>query len=852
MRQALGLPSDGGAQVRSGSLVLGPTSAIVECSAEAAALCLPGRVFSDAADFSEFVGADDREALAAFLGRCVVRPAQDHVEFVLFTPGVEPRRAGLLFVDDPGAVSVRGLRLTLAVHEGGFDNLSDESTLMELGVKRPGAFVARWDRDLKCTFASGAYAGWFGFEPEDMIGRHVAEVIGIALYTSNEPMMRHALEGESFSFERVLKSRDGRTTDAWVQYLPDDTGPTVTGFYVLVTDITVLRRAQSERREIDERFQFAMEAAELGAWHMDFRTGEVSRSLLHDRCFGFADVIPNWSHELFLSLVHPLDRARVESAFDAARSGSGAPDYDMEYRIIWPDGSTHWIWSKGHFYFDSRGIVHRVSGVRADITARRQAFEERLVDAARIKMATEGSNTGLWEWRFSTNEIYLSAIWKRQLGYAYEELPNSLETWQSLLHPEDAGAALATAVRAREQQSPFFENRFRMRHRDGSYRHIVARCALLRDDRGGVIGMVGSHLDVTEQLAAEEALRATELSFRAVIDASPVPFAINDADGNVTFLNLAFIKTFGYTLEDIPRVAQWWERAYPDEAYRAWVRATWSRRLESVERSATRFEPLEVAITCKDGSARTAVVDAVELRGSFRETHLVMLVDVTEQRVLEADILSAVSREQHRIGMDLHDGLGQELTGVSLMLGAMRQKLPGDPESPMAKDMDRLAGLISHSIKSARAMAHGLAPVDLSSGGLPSAVLRMVEDARGVSAMRIDVDIEGDGLYALPVKVSEGLYRITQEAVGNALKHSGAARVSVVLSRVEDLVTVAISDDGLGLPKKKKKSSGIGLDTMKYRARALGARLDLLPTPNGGTRVCCVCPVPSAGEAALE
>ena len=849
MRQALGLPSDGGLQVRSGSLVLSPAGSIIECSPEVAALCLAGGSFSGSADFGEWLVADDREALVAFLARCRSRPDQDHLEFVLLTPGAEPRRAGLLFVSDPDAISPNGIRVTLAVQQGGLDAFADDSTLVELAGRRPGAFIARWNRALNCTFASGAFAAWFGLLPEAMIGRHVADILGSALYADNERMMRQALEGESFSFERVLKSRDGRTMDAWVQYFPDDTGPSVTGFFILVTDVTALRRAQNERRDIAERFQFAMEAAELGAWHMDFRTGEVSHSLPHDRCFGFPSGIPEWSQELFMSLVHPLDRARVEGMFDAARTGSGAPEYDMEYRVVWPDGSTHWIWSRGRFYFDSQGIAHRVSGVRADITSRRQTVEERLIDAARVEVATEGSNTGLWEWRFSSNEVYLSAIWKRQLGYADDELPNSLETWRSHLHPDDAETALATAVRARNEQVPFFENRFRLRHKDGSYRHIVANCALLRGDEGSVIGIVGSHRDITEQLAAEQALKATELSFRTVIDASPVPFAINDGDGKIGFLNVAFINTFGYTVEDIPTLPHWWGRAYPDETYRTWVQTTWARRMESAERSGTRFEPLEVTIACKDGSSRTAVVDAVELRGTFRETHLVMLVDVTEQRILEADILDAVSREQHRIGMDLHDGLGQELTGVSLLLGAMRQRLPADPGSSMAKDLDRLSALVGKSIKSTRAMAHGLAPVDLSSGGLPFAILRLVEDARAVSAMQIDVDIEGDGLSTLPVKVAEGLYRITQEAVGNALKHSGASRLSVLLNRVEDLVTVAISDDGRGLPTTRK-FHGIGLDTMKYRARALGARLDFLATPNGGTCVRCVCPAPTPGAAA--
>jgi len=142
-------------------------------------------------------------------------------------------------------------------------------------------------------------------------------------------------------------------------------------------------------------------------------------------------------------------------------------------------------------------------------------------------------------------------------------------------------------------------------------------------------------LDLAERQRVEAALRKSEAQFRAVIDLSPIPYALNDDTQHITYLNAAFTKTFGYDLTDIPTLADWWPRAYPDPAYRQWVADTWQARLDKAKADGTDFEPMELNVRCKDGSLRTALVSAGALGESLQDIHLVILYDITARKQAE-------------------------------------------------------------------------------------------------------------------------------------------------------------------------------------------------------------------------
>jgi PAS domain S-box-containing protein len=135
--------------------------------------------------------------------------------------------------------------------------------------------------------------------------------------------------------------------------------------------------------------------------------------------------------------------------------------------------------------------------------------------------------------------------------------------------------------------------------------------------------------------------------FRSIVEASPVPYAINDEQGNVTYVNPAFVATFGYSRDDIPTLDQWWPRAYPDAEYRHWAVTEWKARLDRARQDGTPFEHFEVKIQAKDGTQRFAVAGALSLEAEFRGVHVVVLVDITERKRAEEARLSLERQVQH-------------------------------------------------------------------------------------------------------------------------------------------------------------------------------------------------------------
>ncbi len=142
----------------------------------------------------------------------------------------------------------------------------------------------------------------------------------------------------------------------------------------------------------------------------------------------------------------------------------------------------------------------------------------------------------------------------------------------------------------------------------------------------------------SELYAANRKLEEIGEKFRAVLEASPVPQAIDDTAGNIIYLNRAFTDAFGYTLADIPTLAAWWPQAYPDEAYRCFVASSWQRHLEEAGQDLKSFRPLEVDIRCKNGAVRTVLATATSIATSFENTHLVTLYDITEQKTLRTSL----------------------------------------------------------------------------------------------------------------------------------------------------------------------------------------------------------------------
>jgi PAS domain-containing protein/two-component sensor histidine kinase len=221
--------------------------------------------------------------------------------------------------------------------------------------------------------------------------------------------------------------------------------------------------------------------------------------------------------------------------------------------------------------------------------------------------------------------------------------------------------------------------------------------------------------------------------------------------------------------------------------------------------------------------------------------------DVTERRWLEHCLLTTTEREQRRIGADLHDGLGQKLTGLACLATALREQLRGDHSA--AERANIVARMANESIQQARALARGLCPVELENAGLVMALTELASQTELLSGIscRFSSDCEQSPCGH---RASVHLYRITQEAITNAVRHGAAQHVEIRIATSDGQGELTIADGGGGfLVDEASAKRSNGLQLMKFRATMVGGTLEVSSTPGGGTRVSCRFPLPKeAGD----
>jgi signal transduction histidine kinase len=215
-------------------------------------------------------------------------------------------------------------------------------------------------------------------------------------------------------------------------------------------------------------------------------------------------------------------------------------------------------------------------------------------------------------------------------------------------------------------------------------------------------------------------------------------------------------------------------------------------------------------------------------------------IDVTERRQLEREILEISDREQRRIGRDLHDGLGQHLTALELLNQTLAGKLKRDAPALVGPATD-ISRQIREIITQTRLLSHNLSPVPLEADGLMIALAELAAGTEAMSGAGCEFACKRQVL--LPdANASTHLYRIAQEAVNNALKHGRAKKIRITLAERAPGWEMRIGDDGRGFGSTDRKSSGLGLRMMRYRAQLIGATLDIQSTPRKGTSITIVLP----------
>ncbi|MEM1269961.1 MAG: PAS domain S-box protein [Bacteroidota bacterium] len=350
-------------------------------------------------------------------------------------------------------------------------------------------------------------------------------------------------------------------------------------------------------------------------------------------------------------------------------------------------------------------------------------------------------------------------------------------------------------------------------------------------------------------------LRDSEARVRAILETTVDGVITIDERGFIESFNPAAEKIFGYDEAEVvgKRISILMPEPYRSEhgSYMSNYIETGHRKIIGIGR--------EVVGQRKNGTTFPLDLAVSETRIGNRRIFTGSIRDVTDRRRLEQEILEISDGERRRIGQDLHDGLGQMLTGTGLIARSLARRLERlsdiDP-SELAEEVEEIAGLVREADEYARTLARGLVPIDLDAGGLEAALRRLAQNAETLFSMRCTVEVAGTPRVQSSV-VATHLYRIAQEAVSNAARHGQAQHVRIGLVGNGSL-RLRVHDDGLGfdpdsVAKDGELPPGVGLQIMQHRARIIGGHLEVFSRPSEGTTVACTlhhpdAPVPMGGE----
>ena len=334
-------------------------------------------------------------------------------------------------------------------------------------------------------------------------------------------------------------------------------------------------------------------------------------------------------------------------------------------------------------------------------------------------------------------------------------------------------------------------------------------------------------------------LRASERRYQTLFDSNPVPVLVYDRDTlRIVMVNDAALRKYGHTRSQFlgMTIDDVWQ---PGEL-RPLLAGAAADGGEGV---------VEARHRTRDG--RVLQVETTQRTVDFdgRRAELVFAFDVTERRRLQRAVLDAASEEQRRLGQELHDGLGQELTGLAMFARSLAVQARQAGWS-IAADLLRLAEIASQAIKSCRAIARGLSPLSETRGGLVEALRDLTERVATPGGCTISFTVEELAPLAIPWEARNHLFRIGQETLSNALKHGQPSTIEVRLEVGPKLVRLAVSDDGRGIDASAP-AGGLGLETMRYRAASIGGQLRIAANVSGGTTVICECPQPIQAARAV-
>ncbi|HEY7391624.1 MAG TPA: PAS domain S-box protein [Bryobacteraceae bacterium] len=819
-----------------------------------------GQVLSANNAFFRIIGWD-REAFAK-AGMDLFKVTPDEWKSVSYTNIETSRRTGKPVIYEKEYVRQDGSRVPVMIGLSFLEDSNDDAVAFVLDLteqKRAERGIRESEAQFRalanampqlCWMANAdGWIFWYNQRWYDYTGTGHAQMEGWGWQSTLDPEALPSVmerwkaslsSGEPFDMVFPLRGADGVFRPFLTRILPvrDQEGRIVRWFGTN-TDISEQRRTEQALRDSEAHFAFALEAAQLGAWDLDLKRHTAWRSLHHDLVFGYPDLLPEWTYEIFLEHVLPEDREEVDRKFrEAVAKGE---DWEFECRIRRADGATRWIWARGRSVSDEHGERQRMSGVMKDITNQKREEEARRLSEERFRIVVE-SSPGATIMVAEDGRIKLvNAQTEKLFGYPREELLGQViellipHRFRSAHPGYRAGFLAKPSGRSMGAGHDLFGLR-----KDGSEVPIEIGLSPIKTGEGQFT--LVTITDITERKEAEAKIRESERQIRRLADAMPQIVWTATPDGVFDYYNERW-----YEFTGLPRSQQgngdWLQNLHPNDAQRCldawrWSVASvtpfeveyrfWDRQSSSWRWFLGRALPIrdesgrvtKWAGTCTDIDERKRISETLDLRVQERTQDL-------ERSLHEKETL--LKEVHHRVKNNLQ-------VICSLLALQIETYAPGSAAA-LQDAYDRV-----HSMALIHEKLYQSATVsDVDFGAYIEILARQLMQAYAIDPARIRMELSVEPI-PLPIDQAIPSGLILNELVSNSLKHAfpagRAGVIEVAFKRIEpETLMLRIADNGIGLPASFSfdTTTSLGLQVVETLVRQLRGELQI--GRDGGTQI---------------
>jgi PAS domain S-box-containing protein len=609
--------------------------------------------------------------------------------------------------------------------------------------------------------------------------------------------------------------------------------------------VAELERAQSERkraeqalRSSEQRFRRVLESSRDAIYELNLQTGTydfVSSGVMLILGYTPEEIIGG-GLELIISLTHPDDLEGLREHIEHLLSHTAEEDINptIEYRLKSREHGYRWISDARSVVFDDNHVPIAIVGNVRDITQQKQTGEALRQSEARLRSLTENAPDFIVQVDRQGTLLFLN---RTVTGNLDQALGTSVYDWVPGQYHAAVRDTLERAFVTRQPQQ------LETAAADLQGNRLWYAChvgPVVIDHQCDSVVIIAR--DITEHKRAEDALRESELRFRAIFNQTYGFVGILSPDGTLIDVNDAPLRISGFTREatvghlfwDCP----WWEQ-FPEE----------QRQLQAdfAEAAAGRVVKGECNYGTADGTQRVAdrtlapVLDADGcVRWIIAEGHDITDRKRAEQRLIAEErltrkLLDLQERERQLLAYEIHDGFVQYVVGAHMWALALGEELKSH-DSPFQDHAETIRALLDKAIAEGRRMIGELRPLIIDEQGIVAAIEYLIAEEGGKGEFELQFVRQGE-LDPLPPLLKGTVFRIVQEAVSNSKRHSQSNKADIRLTRADGRLLLEVSDQGVGFEPASVPDDRFGLRGIQERARLFGGNAKITSSPGRGTRI---------------